>query len=101
MRRWHFSRLLNAQEVVAPIDEETLIGPSLPLEHAILIEYRLSYAVGDKLAGYVVGGHNGCIASEADFDDEMGLPADVWALGCAIFELRTGTLDEEVKGGMR
>jgi hypothetical protein len=59
MERWHLSRLLNAQEVIAPIDEETLVGPSLPLEHAILIECRLSFAVGDKLAGYVVGGYNG------------------------------------------
>jgi hypothetical protein len=82
MRRWHFSRLLNAQEVVAPIDEETLVGLSLPLEQAILVEYRLSFAVGDKLAGYAVGGHNGCIASEAD----------VWVLRCALFELRAGSL---------
>ncbi|VDB91690.1 unnamed protein product [Peniophora sp. CBMAI 1063] len=77
-------------ELVAPIDNYKLTDTSLLQERVILGDFGQSYAISSPPPGYEPGTVFNYISPEARFEGRAGLEADVWALGCAIFEIRAG-----------
>ncbi|KAI0339490.1 kinase-like protein [Trametopsis cervina] len=77
------------KELVAPIDHLKL--SSYVEESAMLIDFGQSHELASPHLGYEPGTAMHYISPEARFETRAGKEADVWALGCAIFEIRAGS----------
>ena len=77
-------------ELVAPIENSHLAHASYLQESTIVSDFGQSYAVAFPSQGYKPATKLHYFSPEAHFEDRAGLEADVWALGCAIFEIRAG-----------
>jgi serine/threonine-protein kinase SRPK3 len=78
-------------ELVAPIGNSKLVDASLLQESVTIIDYGQSYAIACPPRDYEPGTALNYVPPEARFEGRIGLEADVWALGCAIFEIRAGS----------
>ncbi|KAJ7682344.1 kinase-like domain-containing protein [Mycena polygramma] len=76
--------------LVGAIDNSRLTYASFLQESVAVIDFGQSYAVGNPPADYKPGTVMNYLSPEARFENRAGLEADVWALGCAIFEIRAG-----------
>ncbi|VDB92265.1 unnamed protein product [Peniophora sp. CBMAI 1063] len=77
-------------ERVAPIDNPRWTDASILQESIALGDFGQSYVVASPPPDYEPATVFNYISPEARFEDRAGLEADVWALGCAIFEIRAG-----------
>ncbi|KZT69697.1 kinase-like protein [Daedalea quercina L-15889] len=77
-------------ELVAPIDNATITDASLLHDSVVLIDFGQSYAVASPPKGHQPGTAMHYLPPETRFEGRAGLEADVWNLGCAIFEIRAG-----------
>ncbi|KZV75816.1 kinase-like protein [Peniophora sp. CONT] len=76
---------------VAPIDCSRLTDTASLQESVVLSDFGQSYAVASPPKDYKPGTIINYFSPEARFEGRAGLEADVWALGCAIFEIRAGS----------
>lgn len=77
-------------ELVGAIDNARLADASLLQENIVVIDFGQSYNLANRPEGYQPGTVLNYQSPEARFDGRAGMEADVWALGCAIFEIRAG-----------
>jgi serine/threonine-protein kinase SRPK3 len=77
-------------ELVAPIESSKFVDASLVQESVIVTDYGQSYFISSPPRDYQPGTALNYLSPEARFQGRTGLEADVWALGCAIFEIRAG-----------
>lgn len=77
-------------ELVAPIENATLTDSSILQESIVIIDFGQSYVITNKPSDYQSGTVIHYQSPEARFEGRAGVEADVWALGCAIFEIRAG-----------
>jgi serine/threonine protein kinase len=54
----------------------------------MIIDYGQSYTIASPPTDYCT--KSNYVAPEMGFEGRIGLEADIWALGCAIFEIRAG-----------
>ncbi|KAJ7877569.1 kinase-like domain-containing protein [Mycena olivaceomarginata] len=76
--------------LVGPIENSKLTDASLLEESVLVIDFGQSYAIGSPPNDYQPGTVMNYQSPEARFEGRAGLQADIWALGCAIFEIRAG-----------
>jgi serine/threonine protein kinase len=76
-------------ELVAPIETLNFLYESHLQEAVTIIDYGESYAVASPPTDYC--STSNYVAPEMRFERRIGLEADIWALGCAIFEIRAGS----------
>lgn len=76
-------------ELVAPI-ALTAWHESLLQENVLLSDFGQSYAIASPPSGYEAATIFTYASPETRFEGRGGLEADVWMLGCAIFEIRAG-----------
>ncbi|KAJ6505820.1 kinase-like domain-containing protein [Mycena vitilis] len=60
-------------------------------ESVLIIDFGQSYAIDHPPSEYQPGTVFNYLAPETRFEARAGLEMDVWALGCAIFEIRAGS----------
>ncbi|TFK51984.1 kinase-like protein [Heliocybe sulcata] len=77
-------------ELVAPIDNSSLTNASFLQERVVLCDFGQSYTAASPPQGYKPATVFNYLSPEARFEARAGLEADVWALGCAVFEMRAG-----------
>ncbi|KAJ3795609.1 kinase-like domain-containing protein [Lentinula aff. detonsa] len=77
-------------ELVAPIENSTLTDSSLLQETVVIIDFGQSYAIADSPSNHQSGTVVHYESPEARFERRAEVEADVWSLGCAIFEIRAG-----------
>ncbi|THH03801.1 hypothetical protein EW145_g5996 [Phellinidium pouzarii] len=77
-------------ELVAPVDNANLTDASFLQENVILSDFGQSYAVSSPPKDYEPATVFNYLSPEARFEGRASFEADVWALGCAIFEIRSG-----------
>ncbi|TFK27481.1 kinase-like protein [Coprinopsis marcescibilis] len=65
-------------------------APRLLLEHTVLADFGQSFFAHSPPPSYVPRTTLGYQSPEARFEARVGLEADIWALACAIFEIRAG-----------
>lgn len=75
-------------ELVAPIEISSLT-PHLQ-ESVVIIDFGSSFAIADSPSDHKYGTVMHYQSPEARFEGRTGVEADVWSLGCAIFEIRAG-----------
>ncbi|KZV75818.1 kinase-like protein [Peniophora sp. CONT] len=75
---------------VVPIANSRLTNASFLQESVVLGDFGQSYAVASPPSDYEPGTVIHYFSPEARFENRAGLEADVWALGCTIFEMRAG-----------
>jgi len=73
--------------VVRPLNLSTL-DTNLLMNDACLIDFGESFQV--SVPPTDLGIPTSCASPELLFDHDAGLPGDLWALGCTIFEIVTG-----------
>lgn len=78
------------EKLVAPIDITRLTDPWLLQEIAVLTDLGQSYMVASRPRDYTPATLPNYHPPEARFEDRASFEADVWMLGCAIFEIRAG-----------
>jgi serine/threonine-protein kinase SRPK3 len=71
--------------LVAPIQDSKMLDATL-LQESIIV----GYIVASPPSSYEPGTVLNYQSPEARFEGCMGLEADIWALGCVIFEIRAG-----------
>ncbi|KAG7090643.1 hypothetical protein E1B28_009744 [Marasmius oreades] len=76
--------------LVEPIQNSKMSHASLLQESTIVSDFGQSYLVASLPPSYVPATTLNYLSPEARFEKWAGLEADVWALGCAIFEIRAG-----------
>ncbi|KAJ7208766.1 kinase-like protein [Mycena haematopus] len=76
--------------LVGPIENSKLTDTSLLEESILVIDFGQSYAIGSLPNDYQPGTVMNYLSPEARFEGRAGLQVDIWALGCAIFEIRAG-----------
>ncbi|KAJ3830468.1 kinase-like domain-containing protein [Lentinula raphanica] len=77
-------------ELVAPIDNANLMNSSLIQESVMLADFGQSYMVASPPKDYTPATLPNYYSPEARFDGRASFEADIWALGCTIFEIRSG-----------
>jgi serine/threonine-protein kinase SRPK3 len=77
-------------ELVEPIKNYKLAELSLLQEDVTVIDFGQSYAIAHPLKDYLPGTIINYQLPELRFEGRVGIEADVWALGCAIFEICAG-----------
>ncbi|TFY66285.1 hypothetical protein EVG20_g4810 [Dentipellis fragilis] len=77
-------------ELVAPISASRLTDASLLQEKVVVIDFGQSYAIARRPKNYQPATVINYCAPEMRFEGRTGFETDVWALGCAIFEIRAG-----------
>ncbi|KAF9069593.1 kinase-like domain-containing protein [Rhodocollybia butyracea] len=79
------------RELVEPVDHLRFFEQTLLLQESIVvIDFGQSYEVASPPKNYRPGTKMNYTSPEALYDNRAGMEADVWALGCAIYEIRTG-----------
>ncbi|OBZ66636.1 Serine/threonine-protein kinase SRPK [Grifola frondosa] len=78
-------------QVVAPIDISRLSSPLLLQEDILLIDFGQSFFADRSPPNYEPATPLHYLSPEAFFDSEISFASDVWALACAIFEIRAGS----------
>jgi serine/threonine protein kinase len=76
--------------LVAPIQNSKMSDATLLQESIIVRGSGQSYIVASPPSYYEPGTVLNYQSPEARFEGRVGLEADIWALGCAIFEIRAG-----------
>ena len=76
--------------LVAPIENSNMSDATLLQESIIVSDFGQSYIVASPPSSYEPGTVLNYQSPEARFEGHVGLEADIWALGCAIFEIRAG-----------
>ncbi|KZV62159.1 kinase-like protein [Peniophora sp. CONT] len=76
-------------ELVAPIGSELAHWSHLQ-ENVILADFGQAYAITSPPSANELPATVNYCAPETQFERRVGLEADVWALGCAIFTIRSG-----------
>ncbi|KAJ7062005.1 kinase-like domain-containing protein [Mycena amicta] len=82
-------RDLHAPEMLTGCIENSKLASFLE-ERILIIDFGQSYAIESPPNDYQPGTVMNYQSPEARFEGRVGLEADVWALGCAIFEIRAG-----------
>ena len=77
-------------ELVAPIENSQFVHASHLKESIVISDFGQSYAIASPPSDYMPGTVLNYLAPETRFEERTGFEADVWALGCAIFEIRAG-----------
>ena len=75
--------------LVAPIQNSKMSDATLLQEDVIVCDLGQSY-IAPQPPSYEPGTMLNYQPPEARFERRIGLEADIWALGCAIFEIRAG-----------
>ncbi|KAF9075286.1 kinase-like domain-containing protein [Rhodocollybia butyracea] len=79
------------RELVQPVDHLIFFEQTLLLqENIVVIDFGQSYEVASPPKNYRPGTKMNYTSPETFYEDRAGMEADVWALGCAIYEIRTG-----------
>ena len=76
--------------LVAPIQNHKLSHASLLQETTIINDFGQSYVVACPPPSYEPGTVLNYQSPETRFEGRAGFEADIWTLGCAIFEIRAG-----------
>lgn len=76
--------------LVAPIQNDIISRASLLQESIIISDFGQSYIAACPLSSYEPGTMLSYQPPEARFELRAGLEADIWTLGCVIFEIRAG-----------
>ena len=78
--------------LVAPIHDSNLkMSDATLLQESIVVgDFGQSYIIASPPSSYYPGTVLNYQSPEARFEGLVGLKADIWALGCAIFEIRAG-----------
>ena len=76
--------------LVAPIENSKMSDATLLQESIIVSDFGQSYIIASPPPSYKPGTVLNYQSPEARFEGRAGLEADIWALGCAIFEIRAG-----------
>jgi len=76
--------------LVAPIQDSKMSDATLLQESIVVGDFGQSYIVASPPSSYEPGTVLNYQSPEARFEGRVGLEADIWALGCAIFEIRAG-----------
>lgn len=76
--------------LVEPIDDSDWTNALLLQESVILTDFGQSYSIASPPPNYQPATVMHYYSPETRFEGRAGLEADVWALGCAIFEMRAG-----------
>jgi len=85
--------------LVAPIQNSKMSDATLLQEAIIVSDFGQSYIVASSPSSYEPGTVMNYQSPEARFEGRAGFEADIWVLGCAIFEIRAGfTLFESFLG---
>ncbi|KDR77273.1 hypothetical protein GALMADRAFT_246586 [Galerina marginata CBS 339.88] len=79
------------QQCIAPIDISLLSSPWFLKEDVILIDFGQSFFANRRPPDHTPATVFHYLSPEGFFDSEVSFPSDVWALACAIFEIRAGT----------
>ena len=77
-------------ELVAPIDNARLTDPSFLQESVVLADFGQSFVAASRPPNYEPATLPNYHPPEARFEGRASFEADVWSLGCAIFEIRSG-----------
>ncbi|KAJ7858066.1 kinase-like domain-containing protein [Mycena olivaceomarginata] len=77
--------------LVGSVENSKLMDAALLEESVLVIDFGQSYAIGHPPSDYQPGTVMHYQAPETRFEGRAGPEADVWALGCAIFEIRAGS----------
>ena len=78
-------------ELVGPIENSIFVDASLLQESVIITDYGQSYAIACPPRNHQPGTVLNYLSPETRFEGRTGLEADVWTLGCTIFEIRAGS----------
>ena len=78
-------------ELVAPIENSKFSDESFLQESVLIHDFGQSYAVACPPKDYEPGTVMNYLPPETRFEERTGFEADIWALGCAIFEIRAGS----------
>ncbi|KAJ7174172.1 kinase-like domain-containing protein [Mycena crocata] len=79
------------ENLVASIENSSwTTHTSLLREEVVLIDFGQSYPVDNQPSDYEPGTAINYLSPEARFEERVGRESDVWALGCALFEIRAG-----------
>ena len=78
-------------EIIAPVENSKFVHASHLQECVIISDFGQSYAIASPPKDYQPGTVLNYLAPETRFEGRTGLEADVWALGCVIFEIRAGS----------
>jgi serine/threonine-protein kinase SRPK3 len=76
--------------LVAPIQDSKMSDAMLLQESIVIGDFGQSYIVASPPLSYKPGTVLNYQSPEARFEGRVGLEADIWALGCAIFEICVG-----------
>ena len=76
--------------LVAPIPNNNISRASLLQESTIISDFGQSYVAACPPLSYKPGTMLSYHPPEARFEDRAGFEADIWMLGCVIFEIRAG-----------
>lgn len=77
-------------KLVAPIDIIRLTESLYLRENVVIIDFGQSYMAASRPRDYMPATLLNYHPPEARFEDRASFEADVWMLGCAIFEIRAG-----------
>lgn len=77
--------------LAAPIQNSKMSNAELLQESIIISDFGQSYIVASPPSSYEPGTVLNYQSPEARFEGRVGFEADIWALGCAIFEIRAGS----------
>ena len=76
--------------LVAPIQDSMMLDTTLLQESIVIGDFGQSYIAASPPLSYKPGTVINYQSPEARFEGRVGFEADIWALGCAIFEIRAG-----------
>ncbi|KAF9451103.1 kinase-like protein [Macrolepiota fuliginosa MF-IS2] len=76
--------------LVAPIQNSKMSDATFLQESIVVGDFGQSYIVASPSSSYEPGTVLNYQSPETRFEGRVGLEADIWALGCAIFEIRAG-----------
>ena len=76
--------------LVEPIQNSRMSDSTLLQETVMVSDFGQSYIVASPPSSYAPGTVLSYQSPEARFERRVGLETDIWALGCAIFEIRAG-----------
>ena len=76
--------------LVAPMQDFKMSDATLLQESIVVGDFGQSYIIASPPSSYEPGTALNYQSPEARFEGRVGLEADIWALGCAIFEIRAG-----------
>jgi len=87
-------------QLVAPIDNAYSTNSIFLQEGILLIDFGQSFSIFHPRTDYKPATVPHYQSPEARFEGRIGMPSDVWALACTIFEIRAGfPLFEAFLGG--